>query len=86
MIDSCGDKIGVRLETDYFTDSEIQRLRDAGILTIYTGPIDRFYDYQFGELKWRSLDLEKEVLDMDDFQGCPVMNYADLEPKLRARA
>lgn len=81
MIDSCGDKIVVRLETDYFTDSEIQRLRDAGILTIYTGPIDRFYDYKFGELKWRSLDLEKEVLDVDDFQGCPVMNYADLEPK-----
>ena len=81
MLDSCGDKVSVRLETDYFTDPEIQRLRDAGILTIYTGPIDRFYDYQFGELKWRSLDLEKEVLDVDDFQGCPVMNYADLEPK-----
>lgn len=81
MIDSCSDKVIVRLETDYFTDPEIQSLRDAGILTIYTGPIDRFYDYQFGELKWRSLDLEKEVLDVDDFQGCPVMNYADLEPK-----
>lgn len=81
MIDSCGDQLEVRLETDYFTDPEIQALRDNGIFTIYTGPIDRFYDYQFGELKWRSLDLEKEVLDVDDFQGCPVMNYADLEPK-----
>lgn len=81
MIAKCGRNLSVRLETDYFTDPEIQRLREAGILTIYTGPIDRFYDYQFGELKWRSLDLEKEVLDVDDFQGCPVMNYADLEPK-----
>lgn len=81
MVDRCGDKLEVRLETDYFTDPDIQRLREAGILTVYTGPIDRFYDYQFGELKWRSLDLEKEVLDVDDFQGCPVMNYADLEPK-----
>lgn len=81
MLDSCGDKVTVRLETDYFTDPEIQKLREAKILTVYTGPIDRFYDYQFGELKWRSLDLEKEVLDVDDFQGCPVMNYADLEPK-----
>lgn len=71
----------VRLETDYFTDPEIQTLRQAKILTIFTGPIDRFYDYQFGELKWRSLDLQKEVLDVSDFQGCPVMNYADLEPK-----
>lgn len=81
MVEACGDKLTVRLETDYFTAPEIQRLREQGILTIYTGPIDRFYDYQFGELKWRSLDLEKEVLDVDDFQGCPVMNYADLEPK-----
>lgn len=81
MIDSCGDKVEVRLETDYFTDPEIKKLRENKILTIYTGPIDKFYDYRFGELKWRSIDLEKEVLDVDDFQGCPVMNYADLEPK-----
>lgn len=81
MLASCGDKVEVRLETDYFDDPAIQQLREAGILTIYTGPIDRFYDYEFGELKWRSLNLEKEVLDVDDFQGCPVMNYADLEPK-----
>ncbi len=81
IVASCGDKLEVRLETDYFEDPELQRLKDQGILTIYTGPIDRFYDYQFGELKWRSLDLQKEVLDVDDFQGCPVMNYADLEPK-----
>lgn len=81
IVASCGDKLEVRLETDYFEDPELQRIKDQGILTIYTGPIDRFYDYQFGELKWRSLDLQKEVLDVDDFQGCPVMNYADLEPK-----
>lgn len=81
MIDSCGDKVEVRLETDCFTDPEIKKLRENKILTIYTGPIDKFYDYRFGELKWRSIDLEKEVLDVDDFQGCPVMNYADLEPK-----
>lgn len=81
MVNSCGDKLEVRLETDYFDDPAIQELRQQQIRTVFTGPIDRFYDYQFGELKWRSLDLEKEVLDVDDFQGCPVMNYADLEPK-----
>lgn len=81
MLESCGEKVELRLETNYFTDPAIQALRDQGITTIYTGPIDQFYDYQFGELKWRSLELEKEVLDVDDFQGCPVMNYADLEPK-----
>lgn len=71
----------VKLNADYFTDPEIQPLRESGITTIYTGPIDRFYDYRFGELQWRSLDLKKEVLDTHDFQGCPVMNYNDLEPK-----
>lgn len=81
ILASCGDKVTLRLETDYFDDAEIQKLREAGILTIYTGPIDQFYDYQFGELKWRSLELKKEVLDVDDFQGCPVMNYADLNPE-----
>lgn len=74
-------KVEVRLNTDFFTDKDIQTLRDKNIMTIYTGPIDRYYNYQFGELTWRSLDLEKEILNVHDFQGCPVMNYNDLEPK-----
>ena len=73
--------IEVRLKTDYFTDKEIKKLIDAKITTIFTGPIDRFYNYKFGELKWRSLDLQKEIVETPDFQGCPVMNYADFEPQ-----
>ena len=80
MLKAGGDLIEVRLDTDYFTDPAIQTLRAAQPLTIFTGPIDQYFDYRFGELKWRSLTLEKEVLEVDDFQGCPVMNYADLEP------
>lgn len=81
IVDSCGDKLSIHLETDYFNDTEVQNLCKSGILTIYTGPIDQFYAYQFGELKWRSLNFEKEILNVDDFQGCPVMNYADLQPE-----
>jgi len=81
MIDACGDNLEVRLGVDYFNGSAVRELTNSGVLTIYTGPVDQFYDYKFGELKWRSIELEKEVLDVDDFQGCPVMNYADLEPK-----
>ncbi len=73
--------VTIKLNTDYFTDQAIQTLRQTNIMTIYTGPIDRFYDFQFGELSWRSLELKKEILDTHDFQGCPVMNYNDLEPK-----
>lgn len=73
--------VTIKLKTDYFKDANIKRLRDDGMTTIYTGPIDQFYDYQFGELSWRSLKLDKEVVNVHDFQGCPVMNYNDLEPK-----
>ena len=73
--------VTVKLKTDYFKDANIKRLRDDGVTTIYTGPIDQFYGYQFGELSWRSLKLDKEVVNVHDFQGCPVMNYNDLEPK-----
>lgn len=73
--------VTVKLKTDYFKDANIKRLRDDGVTTIYTGPIDQFYGYQFGELSWRSLKLDKEVVSVHDFQGCPVMNYNDLEPK-----
>lgn len=78
MIDD--DNITVRLNTNYFEDPDIAKLRKSKILTIFTGPIDRFYDYKFGALSWRSIELEKEVVDVDDFQGCPVMNYANLKP------
>jgi UDP-galactopyranose mutase len=44
---------------------------------VYTGPLDRYFDYRAGHLGWRTLDLETEVVELDDFQGTTVMNYAD---------
>jgi len=46
---------------------------------VYTGPIDRYFDNVEGELAWRTLDFEQEVLPMEDFQGTSVMNYADAD-------
>ena len=40
-------------------------------------PIDRWFDFRAGHLGWRTLDLETEVLEVDDFQGTTVVNYAD---------
>lgn len=77
MIDSADGRIEVRLNTDYFDIKD--ELKD--IKVVYTGPIDRYFNYSEGKLGWRSLDLEKEIVDVSDFQGCPVMNYADLDPK-----
>jgi UDP-galactopyranose mutase len=49
----------------------------AGKPIVYTGPIDRFFDFRCGRLEWRTLDLELERVAVDDFQGTSVMNYAD---------
>jgi len=45
--------------------------------TIYTGPIDEFFSYCYGELEYRSLRFETEILDVDDYQGNAVVNYTE---------
>ncbi len=70
--------IEVRLNTDFFDES--QPLNKAAVLgkvpVVYTGPVDRYFDYAEGELGWRTLDFEQQVLPVGDFQGTSVMNYA----------
>ena len=48
-------------------------------MVVYTGAIDRFFEYRCGRLGWRTLRFEREVVPTDDFQGTSVMNYADIE-------
>ena len=73
--------IDVRLETDFFDDSqEFSKSNVVGqVPVIYTGPVDRYFDYTEGDLSWRTIDLEEEVLDIEDFQGTSVMNYPDAD-------
>ena len=67
--------IEVRLSNDYFD----VRGELPDVPVVYTGPLDRYFDYAEGELGWRTLDFESEVVATGDFQGTPVMNYADEE-------
>ena len=46
---------------------------------VYTGAIDAFYDYRFGPLAYRSLRFETEVLALENYQGCAVVNYTERE-------
>ncbi|WP_144998015.1 UDP-galactopyranose mutase [Kocuria marina] len=71
--------IDVRLDTDFFDDSqEFFKSNVVGqVPVVYTGPVDRYFDYAQGDLSWRTIDLEEEVLDIEDFQGTSVMNYPD---------
>ncbi len=66
--------IEVRLSTDYF---DVRAELPQDVPTVFTGPIDKYFDYEAGELGWRTLDFEQEVLPIGDFQGTSVMNYAD---------
>ena len=73
------EKIDVVLDTDWFDVRDAVRAASPDAPVVYTGPLDRYFDYADGELGWRTLDFETEVLPTGDFQGTPVMNYNDAE-------
>ncbi|MEH3156275.1 MAG: UDP-galactopyranose mutase [Gordonia paraffinivorans] len=73
------ENIEVRLDTDWFDIRDEVRGANPDAPVVYTGPLDRYFDYAEGELGWRTLDFETEVLDTGDFQGTPVMNYNDAD-------
>ena len=73
------DLIEVRLDTDWFDVRDELRAADPDAPVVYTGPLDRYFDYSAGRLGWRTLDFETEVLNTGDFQGTPVMNYNDAD-------
>ena len=69
--------IDVVVDTDYF---EIRDGIPDRTPVVYTGPLDRYFDYSEGWLGWRTLDFEHEVVrGCGDFQGTPVMNYPDAD-------
>ena len=68
-------RITTVLNCDFF-DVRSQIRPDATV--IFTGAIDRYFDYCFGPLSWRTLDFEIERHDIDDYQGASVINYPDV--------
>ena len=73
------ERIEVRLDTDWFDVRDELRAQSPDAPVVYTGPLDRYFDYSAGRLGWRTLDFETEVLPTGDFQGTPVMNYNDAD-------
>lgn len=76
---AAGERIEVRLGVDWFDVRDELRAANPDAPVVYTGPLDRYFDYSAGRLGWRTLDFETEVLDTGDFQGTPVMNYNDAD-------
>ena len=77
MIEKMLEKAEVRLGVDYLEHKdELDALAEK---VVYTGPIDAYYGYQFGELEYRSVSFETEVLDQPNYQGNAVVNYTEYE-------
>ena len=73
--------IEVALGVDFFDESQPYNktaLRGR-VPIVYTGPLDRYFDYSAGALSWRTIDLAAEYPDTGDFQGTSVMNYPDAD-------
>ena len=77
IIEKMLDGIDIKLNFDYFEHKE--ELNNIVKKIIFTGPIDRFYDYCYGELEYRSIRFENEILDIDNYQGNAVVNYTEYE-------
>ena len=77
LIDGLLEGIECRVDTDFLLDRAYwMSIADK---VVYTGPIDAFYDYRLGQLDWRTVRFEQEVLDMPNYQGNAVVNFTDRE-------
>mgnify|MGYP000662426218 FL=1 len=77
MVENLLEGIEVRLNEDYLTKKqEYDQLAEK---VVYTGAIDAYFDYCLGNLEYRSVRFENEVLDIPNFQGNAAVNYTDRE-------
>lgn len=77
IIEKMLDGIDVKLNYDFFEHKE--ELANISEKIVFTGQIDKYYDYKFGQLEYRSVRFETEELDIDNYQGNAVVNYTDRE-------
>ncbi len=77
------DHPNIRVETNVDFFAERQELESLRPRLVYSGKIDEFFDYRFGELDYRSLRFQTTRLS-GDFQGAPIVNYADRNVPLHA--
>ncbi len=77
LIEGLLEGVECRVDTDFFENRDYwMSIADK---VVFTGPIDAFYDYRFGQLEWRTVRFEQETLDTPNYQGNAVVNYTDRE-------
>ena len=77
LVENLLEGIEVRLNEDYLEDKEKWNAMAENV--VYTGAIDAYFDYTLGNLEYRSVRFENEILDMPNFQGNAAVNYTDRE-------
>ena len=80
IIEKMLENSDVELNVDYLKDKD--KYNELADRILYTGMIDEFYEYKYGNLEWRSLKFENEILENEDnYQGNAVVNYTSHEQK-----
>lgn len=77
LVENLLEGIEVRLNEDYLEDKAEWNAMAKKV--VYTGAIDAYFDYTLGNLEYRSVRFENEILDMPNFQGNAAVNYTDRE-------
>lgn len=77
LINALLENIDTQVNTDFFANrSHWERVADK---IVFTGKIDEFYDYRYGNLEYRTVRFDEEVLDITNYQGNAVVNYTEME-------
>lgn len=77
LVENLLEGIEVRLNEDYLEDKAEWNVMAEKV--VYTGAIDAYFDYALGNLEYRSVRFENEILDVPNFQGNAAVNYTDKE-------
>ena len=75
LINALLDGIETKVNTDYFEDREYWN--NIAEKIVFTGKIDKYFDYQFGKLEYRTVRFEEETLEEANYQGNAVVNYTE---------
>ena len=77
LVEKMLEGIEVKLDTNFFDN--IDEYKSMATKIVYTGPIDEYFNYSLGELDWRSLRFDTQILDEVNHQGNAVVNYTGHE-------
>ena len=75
LINGLLEGIETKTNIDFFKDRSYWE--NIAEKIVFTGKIDEYYDYCFGQLEYRTVHFEEETLDCDNYQGNAVINYTD---------